>query len=731
LLELSTENKKTFFYILIAFAFSVAMRLIWVYQFGDYAPFHFNGQFMINTNDGYFWAEGARDLLSGTTTNPDAKEFYDKFHQLNDLSPVMSAASQLTAFFAKILPFSFESVIFYMPVFLSSLVVIPVILIARALKNLEMGLIAALLASIAWSYYNRTMAGYYDTDMLNIVLPMFLLWSIIWAIKTNEDIYLLFTALDILVYRWWYPQSYSLEFSFFGLILAYALVYDRKNSYNYKLLAIMMLAMMNTDGFIRFGLVIAAFYTFKQEKLDKYIFYILGLVIVGFFVTGGFDPIWGKLKAYVFKDAVSTGSEGLKLHFFTVMQTVREAGQIPFETFANRISGNTAVFILSLLGYLYLLYKQRIMIFSLPLVGLGFLAYVGGLRFTIYAVPVLAFGIAFLITEVSQKFIEQIGAKGTQGNRIKFLFMTLLTLGVLYPNYKHIQAYKVPTVFNADEVKVLDALGKKANREDYIVSWWDYGYPIRYYADVKTLADGGKHGGSVNFPVSFMLTHTQKEAANMARLDVEYTEKKFEFIKKHKKEIEDKNLTIFSNIEEMTKDYGFSNTNDFLHILTSNVKLPKITRDIYFYLPYRMINIYPTVTLFSNIDLMSGAKGKQPFFFASRNFKDLGNVIQLAQNVYLDKRNLQLTLGDKTIPIKRFVKTYYDKSMKLHKEVQPVNLSSNISVIYMQNYNTFLIIDEKTYNSLYIQLMVLENYDQNLFEPVILVPGVKVYKLKI
>ena len=697
------------------------MRFIWVYQFGDYAPFHFNGQFMINTNDGYFWAEGARDLLSGTATNPDAKEFYDKFHQFNDLSPVSTAAAQLTAFFAKILPFSFESVIFYMPVFLSSLVVIPIILIARVLKNLEMGLIAALLASIAWSYYNRTMAGYYDTDMLNIVLPMFLLWSIIWAVKTNKDIYLLLTALDILVYRWWYPQSYSLEFSFFGLILAYALLFDRKNLYNYKLLAMMMFAMMYTNELIRLGFVLAAFYTFKQEKYDKYLYYILGASILGFFITGGFDPIWGQLKGYVFRESISSTNKGLGLHFFTVAQTVREAGHIPFETFANRISGNVVVFILSLFGYVYLLYKHRIMIFSLPLVGLGFLAYVGGLRFTIYAVPVLAFGIAFLITEFSEKFIKQIGAQGTQAKRLKFLLMTLLTLGILYPNYKHIDAYKVPTVFNANEVKVLTDLGKKAHRDDYVISWWDYGYPIRYYADVKTLADGGKHSGSVNFPVSFMLTHTQKEAANMARLDVEYTENKFKFQKEHKKEI----------IEEMTKDYGFKNTNDFLHTLSSDIKLPKKTRDIYFYLPYRMINIYPTVTLFSNINLMNGAKGKQPFFFASRNFKDLGSKIQLAQNVFLDKRTLQLTLGNKTVPIRRFVKTYYDKSMRLHKDVQLVNFSSDISVIYMQNYNTFLLVDEKTYNSLYIQLMVLENYDKNLFEPVILNPSAKVYKLKI
>ena len=720
---MNVESRKTVIYIAIAFAFSVAMRLIWVYQFHDFAPFHFNGQLMINTNDGYVWAEGARDLLSGTVTNPDAKEYFNKFHQFHDLSHVTSAASQLTVFFARILPFSFESIILYLPVFLASLVVVPIILIAKDLKNVEMGFIAALLASVAWSYYNRTMTGYYDTDMLNIVLPMFLLWSIIWAIDTNKNIYLIITAVDILIYRWWYPQSYSLEFSFFGLILLYTLIFDRKNIFNYKLLAIMMFAMMNTDGFIRLGAVFTIFYIFTQKKFDKYIYYILALSIAAFFVTGGFAPIWGKLSSYIFHDSVSVGKEGLKLHFFTVMQTVREAGKIPFETFANRISGHTITFIISLLGYIYLLYKKPIMLFSLPLVGLGFLAYVGGLRFTIYAVPILAFGIAFLISELALKMPTK---------KLKYLSMIAFTLAVLYPNYKHIEAYKVPTVFNANEVKVLDELKHIAGRNDYVISWWDYGYPIRYYADVKTLSDGGKHSGSVNFPVSFMLTHTQKEAAKMARLDVEYTEKTYAFQKEHKKEIADKNLTIFPNIEQMTKDYGFHSTNKFLATLKeSNITLPQKTRNIYFYLPFRMVNIYPTVTLFSNINLMNGRQGRQPFFYVSRSFKDMGAKIQLGQNIFLDKRTLNLTLGNKTMPIRRFVKTQYSKDMKLNKSVQLVNFTSDVSVIYMANYNTMLIVDEKTYNSLYIQLMVLENYDKNLFEPVILTPDAKVYKLKV
>jgi len=697
LTALTKETKLTLLYILIAFTFSVLMRMIWIYQFTGYEAFMHNGQFMINTNDGYYWAEGARDLISGVT-------------QANDRSPIETAASQITAFFAHILPFSFETVILYLPVFLSSLLVIPMVLIAKNLKNLEMGLIASLLASIAWSYYNRTMVGYYDTDMLNIVIPMFLLWSIIVGIRTHESKYLLVMALSILVYDWWYQSSYSLEVSFFAMVLLYTLILDRKNTYNYKFMSMMLLSMAIPENYFGLGLLIAIFFLLKGKQVEKYIYYIFGLSVVLFLVAGGFEPIFNRLKIYIFKDSIMSAKEGLGLHFYSVMQTVREAGQIPFETFANRISGHPVTFVISILGYLYLSYRHKIMLFALPMVGLGFLASVGGLRFTIYAVPILAFGIAFLITEISSQMPTK---------KLKYLTIIMLTLGVLYPNYKHIDGYKVPTVFNADEVKILENLHKVANREDYVIAWWDYGYPIRYYADVKTLTDGGKHEGDSNFPVSFILTNPQEQAAKMARLDVEYTEERFE-----------SNRTL-SNIENMSLDYGFSDTNDFLFSLQTDIKLPQKTRDIYFYLPFKMLNIYPTVKVFSNMDLMSGEKAKQPFFFISRNFKDLGDKIALGKSVFMNKKDSTLSIGSNKVPIKRFVKTYYLKNGELKKDVQVINPSATLSVIYMSNYNTFLVLDEETYNSLYIQLMVLEEYDKSLFEKVIASPHAKVYKLKI
>ena len=129
---------------------------------------------MINTNDGYYFAEGARDIISGV-------------HQNLDSSPIDNPVSQLTALLVKILPFSFETIILWMPAFLGSLLVVPLVLIGNSLKQPIVGIIAGFLAPITWSYYNRTMTGYYDTDMLTIVLPTFIVWGIVPSLLNKEN----------------------------------------------------------------------------------------------------------------------------------------------------------------------------------------------------------------------------------------------------------------------------------------------------------------------------------------------------------------------------------------------------------------------------------------------------------------------------------------------------------------------------------------------------------------
>ncbi len=693
--KLSTKN--FILLILLAYIFSLSVRTIWVYQFNGVEEFRWNNQLMINTNDGYGYAEGARDILSGT-------------HQKGDGSFIDTSLAIVTAFFVKVLPFSFETIILWMPTFLGSLLVIPIMLMARALNQEYAGFIGALLGGIAWSYYNRTMTGYYDTDMLTIVLPALTLWAVIFAMIKEKNRYILLVALFMVLSNWWYFQNYSLSLSMAGMVLVYTLIFDRKNLFNYKILIFMLIALSQIALLIKLPILLALFGLFHTKKNleDKVIYSILALSILIILITGGFDPIISRVNGYLFRDSADTVCQ-TGLHYFSVVKTVREAGQIPFETFANRISGDTTIFILSIIGYLLLIFKNRIFLLSLPMVGLGFIALWGGLRFTVYAVPILALGMGYLIIYISN-FIKE--------KKAKLAFVSIATIAILVPNILHIEGYKVPTVFNKQTVEVLDKLKNIASREDYVLAWWDYGYPIRYYSDVKTFIDGARHSGSGNYAVSFALLHNQQASANIARLDVEYKEKA----------LYDNNFTG-TVLEIGMREYNISNVNKFIHSLNTPITLPKKTRDIYFYLPFKMMNILPTVDLFANLNPLTGQEYKSPLFFRANLVNTKGNMFNLSNGMQI--RGDKVIAGKNILPINQFVVTEYDNRGILHKRVRYLNIGSPFYVIYMKNYNQFLILDKRMFNSTYIKLFVLEDYDHKLFEPTILTPFTKVFKLKI
>jgi len=480
--------------------------------------------------------------------------------------------------------------------------------------------------------------------------------------------------------------------------------------------------MMNVPGSVRFVVVIGVYLLLRQTQWQRYTLHLFGLSLLLFFVSGGVEPIWVRLKVYIFDAAIEQSGDVLALHFFSVTQTIREAGQIPFTTFAERISGHTITFIMAMVGYALLAWRHREMLLALPLLGLGFLALFGGLRFTIYAVPVAALGAAYLLFTCSL-YLQKALVQERQGKIVKSLFVIFGALAMLHANVMHVIDYRVPTVFNKTEVEGLVKLQSIADREDYVLTWWDYGYPIRYYSDVKTLIDGAKHSGDVNFPVSYALTSPQDKAAKMARFEVEYTEMAFAK--------SEKNETVMNNTAQMTLDAGFKDANDFLEALSTNITLPPKTRDVYFYLPYRMMGIFPTVAQFSNLDIMSGKTVRQPFFYQSNRFQDSASELNLGNGVVLNKTKGTLKIGQQEVPLKRFVKTGYGSDKKLMVEENAMHANGQMSVIYMQAYNTFLVLDEAMFHSSYIQLFVLENYDEKLFEPIILEPHAKVFKLKI
>ncbi|MCR6578626.1 peptide-binding protein [Campylobacter insulaenigrae] len=691
--------------ILIAFTFSVLCRLYWVAWASEFHEFFFNNQLMITTNDGYAFAEGARDMIAG-------------FHQPNDLSYFNSSLSTLTYWLYKILPFSFEGIMVYMSTFFASLIVIPIILIAREYKLTTYGFIAALLASIANSYYNRTMSGYYDTDMLVLVLPMLVLLSFI-RLTIDKDIFtLLLSPIFIMIYLWWYPSSYSLNFAMIGLFALYTLIFHRKEKIFYLAIIVMIIALSMLAWYYKLTLIVLLFAIFalKEEKINFYIIWSLIFAsILILFLSGGLDPVLYQLKFYIFKSNDVQNLKEAAFLYFNVNETIMEVNTIDLEVFMQRISSSVAVFILSFIGLFFLCKDHKSMFLALPILALGFVALVAGLRFTIYAVPVMALGFGYFL----HIFITFLRRKKIFSNFKNInIILILASIFALVPAMVHIYYYKSSTVFTSYEAQILDDLKQKAQREDYVVAWWDYGYPIRYFSDVKTLIDGGKHLGKDNFFSSFILSKDPISAANMARLSVEYTEKSF---KENYPDI----------LKAMIKDYNQTNAKDFLENLNDiNFNLNEKTRDIYIYMPYRMLRIMPIVAQFSNTSPDTGNQEKSLFFSQANAIAQdpTSGSVMLDNGVEIINDFRALKIEGNTFSLKAFVDIESITNGKYYyNEIDP---KSQIYLLFLREYKSFILLDENLYNSTYIQMFLLNQYDQNLYEQIINDPRAKIYRLK-
>jgi len=699
--------KYTVILIAVAYIFSLLVRMIWVEWADAMDQFHWNGHLMINTNDGYFFASGVQKELYG-------------MHAENPRVPSMWSYGTvaITALIVKLTSLPLETVILYMPAFVSSLVVIPIVLIGRLFGSTLWGFLAALLGAITWSYYNRTMTGYYDTDMFSAMAPMFILYFLIRSTVEFDLKNALYASLAISIYPFLYDQGRAIVFAM-GIIYAiYTIWHHRDEKRAYISLILVFLALIPfrqsvpMEYLLHIVAVVVAYLLLRDEKRSmKELMVSSGVLFVLFLLMGNVFPlVWTKVAGYAFRGGESGGG----LHFYNVSGTVREAGRIPFEIFAKRISGSIPAFILSIFGYLILLYRHRPFILSLPLVGIGAFALVGGLRFTVYAVPMAALSLTYLIMVVSS-YIDR--------KAIASAVAFLLTAVAIWPNIDHVIRYKVPVVFEKREVEILDRLSHIGTDRDYVMTWWDYGYPIWFFAHKNTIIDGGKHHHD-NFIVSEILTtDSQLESARLSRIAVE------KYISSGYQVVADR---IFANGEG-----GNLNPSDYLDRLKADdsVKIPKKSRDIYFYLPYRMLDIFPTVGIFSSMDLSTGKRYYKQYFYLMKRFKDDKETLWLEGGFALDKKRgilLHKNRGaTEEIPLKRFVTVSFDAKGRQKTNIQRLDRTGDYSLIFYEPAKTFVLVNENTYNSFYIKLFLLGQYDPTLFELVENTPLAKIYRLKI
>ncbi len=106
-----------------------------------------------------------------------------------------------------------NAVAIWLAPFIASLAVIPAYLFVRRITNDYGGIVAGLLVGLAPDYFAHTFAGFFDTDMFNMLFPILIVWFFIEGIRAkdvrNRSIFVSLSVISMLIYSmawegWWY-----------------------------------------------------------------------------------------------------------------------------------------------------------------------------------------------------------------------------------------------------------------------------------------------------------------------------------------------------------------------------------------------------------------------------------------------------------------------------------------------------------------------------------------------
>ncbi len=385
-------------FILITYLLSFWVRLEWI----DYAQASYldekgetvflrpnmvkDGVALANTHDSFYFGSIVQKAALG-------------MHKNNDLLPGVYQNGMITAlpyWLVKFFPeLSIEHLLLWLPVYVAGLVCIPLVLIGRLYQCTLWGVGAACLAGITHSYYNRTLAGYYDTDIFAITSPAFSVFFLLAAVRKQSLLYLVAASISLYLGRFFYGSiqavTCSLCLGFMGYQIGLSLLDSWRMRSGQKIWGIFITGLSNPFTF--FTIIFLSWVLFAEswsyggmiEKSPAWFFaglvplvacwlilYFVGssrlrefvdtsstkkitrllalsllcLLFAGLLPYTNFGPfagtmskITGKLQSYsvVGKTGTTMTSKAEALKFLDVKTTIREASKIPYEVVRNRI----------------------------------------------------------------------------------------------------------------------------------------------------------------------------------------------------------------------------------------------------------------------------------------------------------------------------------------------------------------------------------------------------------
>jgi len=512
-----------------------------------------NGQTYLLAIDPYFWMRHADNILKNGHPGDEIINGIKWDNHMRAPIGRQVPTDMLNAYFEaylyKFVSFfdrdvSLMAVIFYVPIILSALAIIPAFFITKRFGGNFGGFVAALVLAIHPEFLKRTIGGFSDTDAYAILFPLLITWTILIAFESkdlkNKSLFASISAILVGIYSfawsgWWYIFDFVVASSII-YILYYLILHwgeTKKNILSIiKIPAIRNTLIITLIFIIISGLFVSLFIGFT------------------YFKRAPLNPIrFSRLKQVatieVWPNVYTSVSEQMAVSLRQVIEQIGTGGWALFligivgiglsmvKKNSKRISDLWFVIGSSIWFAILLTIQPENLKLFLALISIPFIikffimikqkdfqvniqatiillmwfmsaiyATTKGARFSLILVPAFAIGIGISLGMIF-KYLSKLITEGLNINkwisRITLFILLLLILGILpIPPFcggsicGHASAYaKIATpTMNDAWYEVLTKIKEESAPDAIINSWWDFGHWFKMVGDRPVTFDG-------------------------------------------------------------------------------------------------------------------------------------------------------------------------------------------------------------------------------------------------
>jgi hypothetical protein len=492
----------------VAFLIGAGVRLLEAPRW-DTQSYSIDGEHLLATHDAYAWVSGAEWSEAYTAGTPMAL---------------------LLAFLSNVTKIRSANLAFWLPAVLAGLSAIPLAFWAAYLgARPGASLACGVLGSLVPAFYSRTRLGYYDTDWATLFFPLLVsLLLAIWirpylrgaepemapGIRGNRAI-LNSVPLMIVVplSLAWHGYLHTYAISILWLALGLLLVWGKQDSRAEALRTLLAFTLAVGGGWTGACVGILLLLLLSRLPLDllnspwgRRVALGLSAGLLLLFTGLQFrDFLPARIARYSGNPGVSYGGVAYPDPGLSVRETqdVSPAAALEGAAFAWWLG------VAGLLGYGWLIVKRPPALLLAPLLFMGILSVKLGVRFAMFAAPVLCLG---ALVPVDWWLA---GPKDQKGRRVilsSALFVGLLAVVVPIIQREYARM-PIETVLTRDHAAALRTLRSEAGSEGLVWTWWDYGYATQYFSGLPTFADGSRNSGKHVFTLGSVLGSEDLESS--------------------------------------------------------------------------------------------------------------------------------------------------------------------------------------------------------------------------